>query len=42
MFGSSVVVLRMDPVRNEEVRRTAGIERGLSSIEIVRACGKNR
>ena len=43
---SLVGVSRMDRVRNEEVRRRAGIERELASrgdqsIEIVWACGKN-
>ena len=34
---SSVGVSRMDRVRNEEVRRRAGIE----SIAMVQECGKN-
>ena len=46
---SLVGVSRMDRVRNEEVRRRAGIERELASradhrsesIEMVWACGKN-
>ena len=43
---SLVGVSRMDRVRNEEVRRRAGIEwqlasRADQSIEIVWACGKN-
>ena len=42
---SMVGVSRMDRVRNEEVRRRAGIERELASraesIEMVWACGKN-
>ena len=45
---SLVVVKRMDRVRNEEVRRGAGIESELSSradqrvlIEMVWVCGKN-
>ena len=44
-----VGVSRMDRIRNEEVRMTAGIERELASIadlheniEMVWACGKNR
>ena len=31
MFGSLVVVPRMDRVRNKDVRRRAGIERELAS-----------
>ena len=43
---SSAVVSRMDRVRNEEVRRRAGIERELASradqrVLMVWACGKN-
>ena len=43
---SLVGVSRMDRVRNEEVRRRAGIESELASradqsIEMVWACGKN-
>ena len=39
---SLVGVSRMDRVRNEEVRRRAGIERELEyCIEMVWACGKN-
>ena len=43
---SLVGVSRMDRVRNEEVRRRAGIERELvsradQSIDMVWACGKN-
>ena len=47
-FRSLVGVLRMDRVRNEEVRKRAGIERELASradqrvlIEMVWACEKN-
>ena len=45
-FRSLVGVSRMTRVRNEDVRRRAGIERELASradqsIEMVWACGKN-
>ena len=38
---SLVGVSRMNRFRNEEVRRRAGIERELPSIEKVWECGKN-
>ena len=43
-FRSFVGVSRMDRVRNEEVRRRAGIKSELArsaSIEMVWECGKN-
>ena len=40
-FKSLVGVSPMDRVRNKEVRRRAGLERVLTSIEMVRTRGDN-